>query len=86
MDIPNREARLKYYLQDLLHEMCHAFLGVYSCKKVVGRELCGVESSAQSKNGHGSAWKDMARKIEDSTERYLGLKLDLHVSYSWIHD
>ena len=77
-DLVHRGVRIYHYIQTLLHEMCHAFFGLYGCREEdEDMNQCKECSWVVAEGGHGPAWADMARAIERSSEGYLGLPMDL---------
>ncbi|KAK5132174.1 hypothetical protein LTR08_000331 [Meristemomyces frigidus] len=61
----------------LLHEMTHAFLGLYSCTggkgSACGSELCKqLGKDIRGKTGHGRAWQHITKAIEDRLPDILG--------------
>jgi hypothetical protein len=61
--------RLNMLLSSLLHEMCHAFLLVYSCNA----DKCMERFKNCGKYGHGIA----RQKVAAAIEKYAGQKLSL---------
>ncbi|KAE8444460.1 hypothetical protein EG329_000551 [Mollisiaceae sp. DMI_Dod_QoI] len=70
-----RRERLRNYLGTLLHEMIHAFLGIWGCRY----KGCYNTWQRQGVRGHGHAWQDMAAAVEIAAadRDLLGLELDL---------
>lgn len=56
----------------LLHELCHAFLVVYACKKCPS-----YNAHVRNFAGHGFAWQRIAYSIELAAHRVLGLKFSM---------
>jgi len=67
--------RLLDCLGTLLHEMCHAFIGIWGCTDT----MCKTKIENRGKRGHGFAWQDIAYSVERACRDpgFLGLSLDL---------
>jgi hypothetical protein len=74
---PNNLADVVYHravfrIGTLLHEVSHAFLQKYLCRKCKHREV-QVDQFA----GHGWAWQRIAARVESMAQLKLGLPIDL---------
>ena len=60
-------------VQILLHEMIHAFFGIFGCmcKDCYSLESCGTP------DGHGLYWQNLALAIEKATEEHFGTAISL---------
>lgn len=67
--------RLLGCLGTLLHEMCHAYIGIWGCTDT----SCKTRIDNRGKRGHGFAWQDMAYAVEKACHNpnVLGMRLDL---------
>ena len=75
--VPDSLADQQYYraifrLGLLLHELCHAYLQKYSCRKCHDRE-----EQIDQFEGHGWAWQRIAARVESMVQLKLGLRLCL---------
>ena len=73
----------------LLHEMCHAFLHMYSCARADGWSVNNLERCPRSavcaqycnenigKTGHGRAWHILVKEIEEVAPYVLGAHVKL---------
>jgi hypothetical protein len=68
-----RHAMLKGYVETLLHEMCHAFLELWTC----GHSGCVDGFDKLGKTRHGWIWQDVALAIENVVRDKHFLNLDL---------
>ena len=85
--IPDRLADQQYHraifrLGVLLHELCHAYLQKYTCRKCFDRE-----EQIDQFEGHGWAWQRIAGRVESMAQLKLGLPLCLGkfsmVQHNW---
>ena len=70
-----RERRLRI-VATLIHEMCHAFLRVYSCD---GRQCATWDGIANGRGftGHGPAWEKVARGAEEVFREHIVPMVDV---------
>jgi hypothetical protein len=87
-------SKLHFVYSQLLHEMCHAFLFVYSCRgELHGEHIwmadskCGnisvKDCTALAKDnhgisGHGRAWFRLTKFIEESSFRIIGINVRIN--------
>ena len=77
-DIPKKTMYIR--ISVLLHELCHAMLQIYECRK------CSSYEFELSYRGHGEAWQLLAAKIEEVTSSIFGIRLDLNSTLSLFID
>ncbi|KAK4627561.1 hypothetical protein CLAFUR0_04174 [Fulvia fulva] len=78
---------LNSVVSTLLHEMCHAYLFLFSCQGVFcGRRSCLEGSRRYNKEigrtGHGAAWEQLAWAVEDFGNGLKVLRVNLTVAYA----
>src|SRR6266536_448561 len=66
-------ARMIYYRQILLHEMCHAVLGTFCCRQ----GSCEDHREGTGWTGHGAAWQRVALALELAATDILGFYFDM---------
>jgi len=70
-----QRTRLEKYLGTLLHEMLHAYLGIYMC------DCCPrchqLSDRIMGTSGHGPTWHEAAFALEQATHPLIGRKLEL---------
>jgi hypothetical protein len=82
----NPAKRPRKYLGTLLHEMLHAFLGIYICdgKRCSSRVECRNRYlTAIGRKGHKEEWQWAALEFEKAALALLGEELDIHRSLSF---
>jgi len=67
----NLSARTMSRLSTLLHELVHAYLGVYACR------CPSFVKDVESLKGHGLAWQRIASSVEHNAPRFIHLPLVL---------
>ena len=66
--------RMEKYIESLLHEMIHAFIGIYTCSCA---DCSNNYKPDVGKTGHGRTWQAIAYAVEIFCFNELGLELDL---------
>jgi len=67
----NLPARTMSRLSTLLHELVHAYLGIYACR------CPSFVKDVESLKGHGLAWQRIASSVEHNAPRFIHLPLIL---------
>jgi hypothetical protein len=67
----DRQKRLVEYLGVLLHEMCHSFMGTWSCDA----RSCFQNSELVGVSGHGGAWQNTCVAVDEAVQKHFRLKL-----------
>ncbi|KAI4923611.1 uncharacterized protein J4E92_007585, partial [Alternaria infectoria] len=67
----NLSARTMSRLSTLLHELVHAYLGIYACR------CPSFVKDVESLKGHGLAWQRIASSVEHNAPRFIHLPLVL---------
>ncbi|KAL2063308.1 hypothetical protein VTL71DRAFT_5113 [Oculimacula yallundae] len=73
-EFPNRESRLKEYMETLLHEMLHAWFSLFTCRC----ETCNeATDNILGPSGHADGWQLASLAIQEASWPLLGTALDL---------
>ena len=77
-----REDRLRNYVSVLLHEMIHAFMSLYACR----RYNCDREPENVGVTGHGEAWCHTAQALEKGVGEHFAIFLDMKAMISYARE
>jgi hypothetical protein len=81
----NRNSRMEFYLGTLLHEMLHAYFGIYLCQCSTSCRNSATMTT-MGNSGHCTLWLKSAYAIEQATVSLLGEGLDLGLEGSVIDE
>jgi len=73
-DWNDRNQRMVFYIELLLHGMIHAFLIRYTCNCIACKDKY---IQVEYKTGHGIVWQQIARDIEKFCKKRLAITVDL---------
>ena len=79
-DMEDLDVRWRNRLGTILHELCHAFLKVYTCRS------CPMHDQCIGHRGHGRAWQILVVKMEEVATRLMGGFVDMGRYPSLLHD
>ena len=77
LDYNAYEVRHKAYLETLLHEMTHAYFGIYVC--MCNNSCQGLYEELIGEWGHRKCWQEAALALEKATLPLLGMALGMDI-------
>jgi hypothetical protein len=71
----------QWYICQLLHEMLHAFFGIYRCRcnRCAMRDVDYSRNGGEGCDGHGPAWVEAVIALERAFQQAVNWEVDLNV-------